>query len=161
MFDIAILVVAGIAFVRGLMNGFVKELAGMAAILLGVYGAARFSPITESLIAPYVSDAPVRLVAFAVTLVAIVLLVYLISFVLDRFLSLMSLSLPNRIMGGILRAARFLFIISCALGVVNRFMPSGSFLTDEQRAASYTYDFVCSFSNFIFPYIDSWMPSIS
>lgn len=155
MFDIVIVGLCVIAFVLGFRRGLIGELAGLAALAIGVYGAARFSPDAERLIAPYFAGYPTRLVAFGLTLLIIVVAVYVLSSILTRIAKAASLSVPNRVFGGVFAVAKVLLVASCVLGLGNRLWPGeGGLVTEEQKDQMVTYRFVESFAGFAFPYLD-------
>ena len=161
MFDIFIVVVSVIAFVRGAFRGLIGELAGLAAIALGLYGAGRFGPMTEELIAPYFAGYPTRLIAFGLTLLVIVLAVYFISNLVTRFAKMAHLSVPNRIAGGVFGVAKVLLIVSGVLGLANRMWPGDEgLLTEQQKDEMVTYRFVESFAGYAFPYIDKGLDEV-
>lgn len=155
MFDIVIVGLCVIAFVKGFRRGLIGELAGLVALALGVYGAARFSPAAEQMIAPYLAGYPTRLVAFGLTLLIIVVAVYFISSVLTRIAKAVSLSVPNRVFGGVFCVAKVLLVVSCIIGLGNRLWPGeGGLVSEEQKDEMVTYRFVESFAGFAFPYLD-------
>ena len=155
MFDIVIVGLCVIAFVLGFRKGLIGELAGLVALALGVYGAARFSPATERIIAPYLAGYPTRLVAFGLTLLVIVVAVYVLSSILTRMAKAASLSVPNRVFGGVFSVAKVLLIASCLIGLGNRlWLGEGGLVTEEQKDGMVTYRFVESFAGFAFPYLD-------
>ncbi len=161
MFDVFIVVVCVIAFVRGAFRGLIGELAGLAAIALGLYGAGRFAPVVEELIASYLAGYPTRLLAFGLTLLVIVLAVYVISNLVTRFVKMASLSVPNRIAGGVFGVAKVLLIVSGVIGFANRMWPGEEgLLTEQQKDEMVTYRFVESFAGYAFPYIDKGLDAV-
>ena len=155
MFDIVIVCLCVFAFVRGVRRGLIGELAGLVALALGVYGAARFSPMTEGLISPYLAGYPTRLVAFGLTLLVIVVAVYVVSAIATRIARAASLSVPNRVFGGVFAVVKLLLVVSCILGLGNRMWPGeGGLVTEEQKDEMVTYRFVGSFAGYAFPYLD-------
>ncbi len=161
MFDIVIVGLCVIAFVCGLRRGLIGELAGLVALALGVYGAARFSPLTEEAIAPYLAGYPTRLVAFGLTLLIIVAAVYFISSLATRLAKAASLSVPNRVFGGVFAVVKVLLVVSCIIGMANRLWPGeDGILTDEQKDGMVTYRFVESFAGFAFPYLDQGLDAV-
>lgn len=160
MFDLVVIVAAVLAFVRGVRRGLIGELAGLVALAVGVYGAARFSPVTEEIMSPYLAGYPTRLIAFAVTLAIIVVAVHVISALATRLAKAMALSVPNRILGGLFCAAKVLLVFSCVIGLANRFAPRGSLLSDEEKDELVTYRFVEAMAEYAFPYIDQGIEAV-
>lgn len=161
MFDLFIVIVTVLAFVRGFRRGLIGELAGLAALALGVYGAARWSPQAEEIIAPYVAGYPTRLIAFGLTLLVIVAAVYLVSAIVTKLASMVALSVPNRILGGVFCVAKVLLAVSCVIGLANRLWPGDEgILTEEQKDGMVTYRYVEAFSSYAFPYLDKGLDTI-
>jgi membrane protein required for colicin V production len=46
--DLVIIIILGIALVNGFINGLVREVASLAALILGIWGAIRFSGFTAA-----------------------------------------------------------------------------------------------------------------
>lgn len=161
MFDIIVVALSVFAFVRGVRRGLIGELAGLVALALGVYGAARFSPVTEGLLAPYLGGCPTRLVAFGVTLLVIVVAVYFVSSLATRLAAMVALSLPNRLFGGVFGVAKALLAISCVIGLADRLWPGpDGIFTEEEKKSMVTYKFVEAFSGYAFPYIDKGLDAV-
>ncbi|MBQ3634079.1 MAG: CvpA family protein [Bacteroidales bacterium] len=161
IFDIVILVLLAAAFVRGYMNGIISELAGIAALVLGVFGAAKLSPYVETMLSSSMSSGPVRLIAFAIALSIIVIAVHFVSSVVSKLVKAMKLSTVNKILGGIFGAAKVLFIASCILGIANRLWPGEEgIFTEEQKNSYFTYPAVEGFSAFVFPYLDKGLDAV-
>ncbi len=161
MFDIVIVAISVLAFADGLRKGIISELATLVALIVGVYGAARFSPLTEQIIAPFLGDIPTRLVAFGVTLLLIVMAVHALSRLLTKLLRAMSLGMINRLAGGLFCTAKVLLIVSCCIGLLNRIWPGDEgFLSEAEKDEMMTYRFVESFSGFVFPYIDQGLEAV-
>lgn len=161
MFDIIIITIAVFAFVSGFRRGLIGELAGLVALALGLYGAARFCPQTEELISPYLAGTPTSLIAFAVTLVVIVILVHFVSSLATRFLSMVALSIPNKILGGAFSVVKVLLVVSCVIGLANRLWPGdGGIFSEEQKKEMVTYKYIEPISSYVFPYIDKCVEAV-
>lgn len=155
VFDIIIVVISVFSFVGGWRRGLIGEVASILALVIGVYGAVRFCPVTEQYIAPYLAGFPTRLVAFAVTLVILVVAVHFVAKLVTGLVNIMQLSVLNRIGGGALSVVKYIFLVSCVVGLLNRFwFGEGGFFSKETREGSVTYSAVEAFSAFAFPYID-------
>ena len=159
---VVIVSISVLAFIGGVRQGLIGELAGVVALVLGLYGAARFCPLTEELISPYLGGQPTSLVAFCVTLVAIIFVVGLVSSIITRILSSsIVLSIPNRILGGIFSSLKVLVIVSCIIGAVERLWPGNGMISEQEKDELVTYRFVESLSSYVFPYIDKCVDKIS
>ena len=156
MFDIIVVAILVFSFFRGFKHGLIYELAGFATLALGIWGAVKFSGTMEGYIAPFAADIPVptSLLAFAATLILIIVLVHFVSKLLTKVLDMTILSVPNKLAGGVLRAGRNVFIISSLVGVLERILPAGEgSLLSWMRDGSFTYKYLTEVASFIFPYI--------
>jgi len=113
-----VVIVALIAFlaIKGLLNGFSKELLNFITIVAGVILAARYNTqlvqlINEQQLVPTIPDDFSKIVGFILIVISIWLIVGLISSILDR-LTAGPVSFISRIIGYILSATRYLFIFS-------------------------------------------------
>jgi membrane protein required for colicin V production len=114
--DIIIGLLLIFAAIRGFRKGFIVELASLAALILGIWGAIEFSYITEDFIKEnfnFKTDY-LYLISFAATLIIIVILVHLIGQAITKFIEAAMLGFLNKIAGmafGVLRTALILSII--------------------------------------------------
>ena len=76
--------------IMGFRKGLIKELASLAALILGIYLAVMFSDIVAGWLIKYVeiSHRWIFIIAFILTFVAVVLLVSLLGRALDKIASL-------------------------------------------------------------------------
>lgn len=154
-FDIIVLVLVIASFAMGMMKGLVKELAGLLGIVAGAYCAKHFSNIVAGWLSSYIEDANVtRVVAFAITLVAVIIGVHFLAILINRLVGITALGTVNRLCGGAFSAIKTLFILSCLLYVFNRFGIIDALFGQDMIDNSRSYDFVSGFAKFVFPYID-------
>ena len=72
--DIIILIVLGLSIVTGFINGLVKEVASLAALIFGIWGAIKFSGFTSAKLYEYfdMSGQYIGVISFIVTFLIIV-----------------------------------------------------------------------------------------
>ena len=102
---------------KGVSRGIVKEISSLLALILGIYGAVRFSDQLQ----PFISiDSDYQaVVLFSITFILIVLLVRLLGLILDKILELVSLTFLSRIFGAIFGVLKVAFVLSSILLVFN------------------------------------------
>lgn len=112
---IGLFLIIGLA--KGFLKGFIKELAGLVAIILGIYGAVRFSYFTIDLIKDYIDTTPEKMaiLAYILTFLFIIVLVFIISSLLTRLVKFMAMGLLNRLLGGIFGLLKWSVILSFLL----------------------------------------------
>jgi membrane protein required for colicin V production len=93
-FVIIILLVFGLA--RGFIDGFIKELASLLALILGIWGAIKFSSFTAEKLYDYfdMTGQYVGIISFLITFVIIVILIHFVGMIVDKFVEKISLGVP-------------------------------------------------------------------
>lgn len=123
--DILILVPLLWGAYKGYRKGFVIEIASLIALFLGVWGGVNFSDYAAEYLKEWfsISAELLPLIAFAVTFIIIVLLVFLIARMLQKVIKMVALGLVNRIAGlifGIIKVGLIISIILFLLHETNR-----------------------------------------
>ncbi|CAA6813640.1 MAG: Unknown protein [uncultured Sulfurovum sp.] len=115
---IDIIIVALVAFlaIKGLLNGFSKELLSFISIVAGVILAARYNMliiefINEQKLFPAIPEEFAKLIGFILIVIGIWLVIAFISSIVSRLTSPAS-SFISRLLGYLLSAARYVFIFS-------------------------------------------------
>lgn len=152
-FDIIVGGLLLLALLKGLKKGLVIELASLAALILGVLGAIKFSDITEQYLSQHINSTHIGLIAFFVTFILIVIGVHLIAKMLDKLVSAVALGLINRILGAAFSVLKYAFIISVLLSVLNSFDKSFSIIPHKQKDSSILYNSISRLAPSIFPYL--------
>lgn len=99
------IIIAIIAFfaIKGLICGLIKEAAGIAAILIGLFIAVNFSGWLANLIMEkgWLGHKHIEIISFAIIFLGIILIVILMSKMLDKFADAIGMQWLNKI-GGLL-----------------------------------------------------------
>lgn len=113
--DWALLAILAIAAVRGFFRGFVVELASLLGIVLGIWAASRYN----EQVAAWVGLGPDReVVSFAITFLAVIIVVHLLAKLITKAMDLAMLSLPNKVAGTVFGMVRSAFILSVLLNLL-------------------------------------------
>ena len=141
---------------KGFKNGLVIEAASLGALLLGVWGAYHFSGTTAGILIENfgLESDYLSLIAFALTFILIVVAVHFIARLIDKLVKAVALGFVNRLFGLVFAVAKFAFIISILLGIVNRFDKDEKLITSELKKESLLYQPLSDFAPMIFPYLD-------
>ena len=153
--DIILAALLLFGLVRGFMKGFFVEVAGLAALALGLYGAIHFSHFASSYIERSVewNDKQIQIAAFAVTFLVIIILISLAGKLLTKIADVAALGLFNKMIGGLFGAAKIGLILSVVLVVFSKLNRTIPFLTEEQIEESELYEPVKGIVPLIFPNI--------
>ncbi len=156
--DIVLAILLILAAIGGFRKGFVAEVASLAALILGIWGAIKFSDITsEFLVENFRLETDyLNIISFVVTFVIIVILVHIVSSAVTKMIQAVMLGFVNKLAGlvfGIIRAA---LILSIILVVFDKIDEDVHILSEETKGNSRMYEPIRSFAPSIFPFIDVW-----
>jgi len=155
IFDIVIAGLLIFGFVRGLMKGFFVEVASLAALIIGVYGAIHFSYFISDFLKDIVSwsEEYISLAAYAGTFLIIIIVISLLGKLLTKLAAVIALGVLNKILGGVFGALKIGLILSVVFiffGKMNNTIP---FVKQETLEESLMFKPVKSIAPFIFPSI--------
>jgi len=143
------------ALYRGFKKGLVYMIASLSALVLGILGAMRFHEPVGKVLNNWFTVSPehLNLLAFAVTFIAIVLLVHLAAFLVDKLIKAVALNLVNRAAGmafGLLVTAFVISVILLPLDAANR---KKGFINEDTIEGSLLYKPLTKFAPTLFPYL--------
>jgi membrane protein required for colicin V production len=138
---------------RGFSRGFVIELASLVALVAGIWAAIHFSFFASDFLAANFGVGPkyLSIIAFIVTFVAVVLVVYLIGKIIEKFIDILALGFLNKLAGlafGVFKAA---FLMSIIILIINSFDQNQSVITPKNRNGSLLYKPIEKFAPWIIP----------
>ena len=153
--DAAIVIILIISFVMGFINGLIKEVASLAALILGIWGAIKFSAFTAEKLYDYfdMTGQYVGIIAFLITFGLIVVMIHFIGILADKLVKAVALGFVNRLLGiafGVLKSA---LIMSVFFVVLNAIDERKSFLPKKAIEESLFYNPISDIAPVIFPII--------
>ena len=154
-FDIIFLIAFIWSAYRGITKGFVVMAASLAALILGIWGAIRFSNFTYNVLSNNfeLKTQYLSLVAFALTFIVIVVLIHLFARLVERLLKAVSLNFLNRIAGLLFGIIKTAFILSVILVVINTIDKKLPIIPEEHKKNSLLYEPLSKLAPAIFPYL--------
>lgn len=153
--DAVIIVILILSVITGFINGFVKEVASLAALVLGIWGAIRFSAFTAGLLYDYfdMTGQYVGIVAFVITFSLIVVLIHFIGIIADKIVTSVSLGFINRLLGMAFGLLKTILIMSVLFVVLNVLDSKRPFLPKDKIESSSFYNPISDIAPAIFPII--------
>ena len=153
--DAVIVIILILSVVTGFTNGLIKEVASLAALILGIWGAIRFSTFTAGKLYDFfdMTGKYVGIIAFVITFGIIVVLVHFAGIVADKIIRAVSLGFVNRLLGMLFGALRSILIMSVCFCVLNAIDARRSFLPAERIEESKFYNPISDIAPAIFPII--------
>jgi membrane protein required for colicin V production len=118
--DIVLLVILIAAAISGFVKGFFVELASIASLILGIWAAVEFSGFVQRWLSNYVSwsENAMRLVAFILIFIFVVIVVHLIATLTETFVKAIALSIFSRLAGAVFGVVKSAFILSLLMIIV-------------------------------------------
>ena len=155
VFDIVIAALLIFGFVRGVMKGLFVEVASLAALIGGVYGAIHFSYFIGNFLKEAVSwdQEYVSLAAFAGTFITIIVTIALLGKMLTKLADFAALGVINKILGGVFGAIKIGLILSVVFIFFGKMNDTIPFVKKETLDESILYAPVKKIAPTIFPSI--------
>jgi len=159
--DFVIVIILGISLIRGFTNGFVKEVASLAALILGIWGAIRFSYFTAAKLEDWfdMTGQYIGIVSFLVTFGIIVVLIHFIGIFVDKIVKAVALGFLNRLLGLVFGLFKAVLIMSVFFVILNSIDARRPFLPKEKIEGSMFYNRISDVAPALFPIIgegDFW-----
>ena len=138
--------------VKGFKNGLIIEMASLVALILGLYGALRFSYYTSGILTKNfdIQSQYLYIISFAITFIVIVIVVHLLARLLDRLVKAVALGFFNRFLGMLFGIIKVAFILSFLLIPVNALNRTAHFIPEKTILSSVLYGPVSRFAPEIF-----------
>ena len=142
---------------RGFSKGLVIEVASLLALIAGIWCAVHFNAMAASILINdlnlNITDRYLAPVAFAVTFLAVALLIVLVSRIVDKILSAVALGGINKLFGAIFGGLKAFLIVAVVLFFVNQIDTKYGFLSSEKKSSSILYERMVEL-------VEDWLPKI-
>lgn len=126
---------------KGFTKGLIIEAATMIAFVLGVWGGIHFSDFIAIKIGEWFGwQSPyLPLVAFAITFLGIIAIVYFIAKLIQKMVDGMALSVVNKIGGAVFGALKFALVMSVLIFMVDAIEDSYPLVSVKAKEESLLY----------------------
>lgn len=153
--DLVLGIILIIAAIQGFRKGFIVELASLAALVLGIWGAIKFSDWTSGFIADTMNYHSQHLstIAFVLTFIAIVIIIHILGKVLDNAVKAVALGFLNRLAGIIFGVLKAGVILSIFLLLFDSMDENVHILPSGQKTESKIYTPMKQLVPTLFPFI--------
>ena len=153
--DFAIVVVLILSMVMGFINGLVKEVASLSALILGIWGAIKFSGFTAEKLYDYfdMTGQYVGIIAFIITFGIIVVIIHFIGILAEKVVDAISLGFVNRLLGIVFGLLKSMLIMSVSFVIMNAIDARRPFLPKERIEESMFFNPISDIAPAIFPII--------
>ncbi len=156
--DIILLILILLSAINGFRKGFIEELAGLAALILGIWAALQFSGLIAQLITEnfdYQSRF-LSVIAFLVTFIIVLIIVNIIGAMVSKLIKSIHLGFLNQLAGLVFGVVKGALVLSVFLVVFNKLDQDVHLISKEAKQNSRMYEPVKNFAPSVFPFLDFW-----
>ena len=153
--DPIIIILLAWAAYRGFKKGLVIMVSAFVALIIGIWGAVKFSGLVGRWMAEtlHVSTPYLSLVSFTITFIVIVILVNIAAVLVSRLLDAIALGFVNRLLGGVFSVLTMALVMSVFFVILNAFDRRHDFMPEKQIEESMFYKPVADFAPKLFPFL--------
>lgn len=158
LLDIATAIVLLVLLTRGLVRGLTREVTGLVGVIGGFALARHFQYKVQPVLEPLFNDQKIAaIVAFALILVAAMILAAILGAALRKFMSITLTSWIDHLLGGMAGLAKGIFIVTLAFFLLQRFFPGLAIVKNAQATPlfnsliNYLRDFLPVALTYTFP----------
>jgi membrane protein required for colicin V production len=139
----------------GLIKGFIIEVAGIIALILGVTGSFKFARILEVSLNSYVDWSPktIQIASFIILFIIIIYAVSLLAKMITKTLKIIALGIINRIFGGIFGLLKWCVILSSFVLVSQEINEIITLIPDKTLKDSVSYNLLDKLGGFLFDWV--------
>lgn len=143
------------AIIGGISKGFIRQVAGLIALILGIWAGYHFSFLVSDRLKIWfeLSTSLINILSFAIIFIGVLLIVSLIGRLASQIVKLVLLGWVDKILGIVFAVIKAAFIISIAIYLLNSLDSFWNFLPEKNLADSVVYKFLEQIAPKIFPYI--------
>ena len=154
--DFVIIALLVFGLIQGFIDGLIIEVAELAALVAGIWGAIHFSGWTAAKLSGWfdMQSAWTGLVAFAITFIAIVIAIYLLGRMIDAMMKAISLGFVVKLLGAVFGVVKTALILSVIYAFLNSIDQKKHFLPSSTIAKSHFYNPIADLVPAIFPIVE-------
>lgn len=127
---------------KGFQKGFVIELATLIALVLGIYFAVYFSYYAANFLNDNfdVGDKYLNIIAFILTFLGVVIAVFFVGKIIEKFINIILLGFINKLAGGVFGILKSVFLISVILWILSSFDATDGLIKQKTKQGSFLYE---------------------
>ena len=143
--------------IRGISKGFLEQALALVGIVLSVWAAFRFSSLVCDWLKPYVelSETTLNVISFALILVAVTLLAFLVAKLLTKVAELAMLGWLDKTLGLVFALAVNALVIGVIIILFDTVNTKFTLVKPEVLDGSIVYTSLRDLSYLVFPYLKS------
>lgn len=151
------------AVIQGLRKGLVKQIFSLAAVLVGIFVAMRFTPDVSGWASQHVEGGAkfVNALCFGVLLIAGALVTQLVGELITKIMNTVTLGWANRLLGVIFAIFKVLLLLGLLVHVFEAVNCKWELVKPETLDGSRVYVFLKDFAARLFPRIKELLENVN
>jgi len=156
--DVILGILLILSAINGFRKGFVEELAGLVALILGIWVAIHFSDtVGQYLINLFnFSSKHISIIAFIITFIIVVILINIVGAIVSKMVKTVRLGFLNRLAGLAFGMVKGALILSILLVVFHKIDKDVHIVSEQTKTTSRLYNPIKNFAPDVFPFLDFW-----
>jgi membrane protein required for colicin V production len=153
LLDLIILIPVVWLCVRGFSKGLIIELASLIGLVLGILAAHYYASSVEDFIKDYFTfnEHTLRVIAYILIVLAVVLVVYLIGKAIEGMINLVAMGWLNKLLGAIIGLAKGIVLVGIIFFVIEKADPNNRVIKPQVKEKSMFYQPVMQVVHLIVP----------
>jgi len=154
--DLFILVLLAWAVFRGASRGLIMQVTTLAALILGIFAALKFSNITAGFLVEYfnVDQEYLFIISLGATFILVFFLVELVGNLLEKIVDAISLSLVNKMLGVVFSILKTVLLTGILFAYLERLDQRVPFIPENTKEKSIFFEPFSSLAKSIFPALE-------
>ena len=146
--DVILLICFTPAFIGGIRRGFVRQIAALAALILGIWAGFHFSEFIVGTLKGWLdtSSTIIDIIAFTIVFILVILGVTLIGRLVEGVVKIILLGWLNRLLGVIFAILKYALIFSVIINILSAMDSIFDFIPNDLTEQSKFYASVKSFA---------------
>ncbi|MEK9613171.1 MAG: CvpA family protein [Flavobacteriaceae bacterium] len=153
--DVIVFLFLAYGLIKGLIKGFIVEIAGMIALVIGVLGAFKFSSLLGAYLGVFVNwdSRSVQIVSFILLFMGIIFAISLIAKMITKVLQVVALGLLNRLLGGLFGLLKWFVILSVLVLIYEEINQIVTLFPGTLLVESISYPFLRDLGTLLFDWV--------
>jgi membrane protein required for colicin V production len=144
--------------IRGLQNGLFVELASLVSFFVGIYVAVKFSYIVGNMLGDSITSSAKtgKVVAFVITLAAVVIAIHLLAKVFSGIASFVFLGWLNKLGGAVFAVIKTTLLVGIVLSLFQKVNVNNMLISKETQESSVLFNPILKTSEMLLPVLTDW-----
>ncbi|MFT6716679.1 MAG: membrane protein required for colicin V production [Saprospiraceae bacterium] len=139
--DIIVIISLIYSMYHGFTKGLIISLASLAGLVLGVWGAVKFSGFTGQLLSDKF-DIHIPILSFALTFIAILFGIYFLGKLVEKVVNILSLGFLNKAGGALFNGVKMMLILTVAFVLVTQVNSKFDLFDDSKITSAFSYPYL-------------------